>query len=58
MLYNIKKRISVLWAEHVCDTFPYGYDKECVKCNKQSCTNCPIIHRNKIVRRKEKECMI
>lgn len=56
MLNIIKKRISTLWAEHVCDDFPYGYDKECVKCNKQSCVDCPIIYRNKIRRRKKEIC--
>jgi hypothetical protein len=58
MLDTIKKSISAFWAEHVCDTFPYGYDKECVKCNKPSCVDCPIIHRNKVIRREKEECQI
>lgn len=58
MLDKIKKRISILWTNHVCDTFPYEYDKECVKCNKQSCVDCPVIYHNKLKRRIKEECPI
>ena len=48
MLDKIRRRISVLWKEHICDTFPYGYDEECVMCKKESCVGCPLVYKNKL----------
>jgi hypothetical protein len=41
MLDKIKKKISALWKEHICDTFPDSYDPECFMCNKGTCIGCP-----------------
>ena len=57
MLDKIRRRISVLWKEHICDTFPYGYDEECVMCKKESCVGCPLVYKNKLKKEKE-ECGI